>query len=98
MVSESDTEKTSLVAASDGDTEKTADSSELEHMQTVCAGYTQEDVETAYREQTELVQQFEYVMQCGGMTAADQKRYKKALIIRDGIAYILKTFGEETIC
>ena len=80
------------------DTLKTAAGSEPKHIQTFCAAYTQEEVETVYREQTELVQQFEYIMAEGNMTAADYKRYKKALIIRDGISYILSAFGEGSIC
>ena len=97
-VSESDTENTSLAAAPDEDTFKTAASREEEHVQTFHVEYTQEDIEEIYKEQTELVQQFENVMACGGMTAADQKRYKKALIIRDGISYMLKIFEKEGIC
>lgn len=57
-VSESDTENASLAAESDVDTLKTAAGSEPKHIQTFCAAYTQEEVETVYREQTELVQQF----------------------------------------
>ena len=98
MVSESDTEKTSLAAVPEGDMVKTAASSEPDHIQSFGSEYTQEDVETVYREQTEMVQQFEYIMADGNMTAADYKRYKKALIIRDGISYMLKTFGKEGIC
>ncbi|MEZ3491616.1 MAG: ParB N-terminal domain-containing protein [Lachnospiraceae bacterium] len=97
-VSESDTEDTSLAAVPDVDTLKTAASSESEHIQSFGAKYTQEDAETVYREQAELVQQFEYIMSEGNMTAADYKRYKKALIIRDGISYILSAFGEGSIC
>ena len=97
-VSESDTENTSLAAAPDEDTFKTAASREEEHVQTFHVEYTQEDIEEIYKEQTELVQQFENVMACGGMTAADQKRYKKALIIRDGISYMLKIFEKEGLC
>ena len=98
MVSESDTEKTSLAAVPEGDMVKTAASSEPDHIQSFGSEYTQEDVETVYREQTEMVQQFEYIMADGNMTAADYKRYKKALIIRDGISYMLKTFEKEGIC
>ena len=98
MVSESDTEKTSLAAVPEGDMVKAAASSEPDHIQSFGSEYTQEDVETVYREQTEMVQQFEYIMADGNMTAADYKRYKKALIIRDGISYMLKTFGKEGIC
>lgn len=98
MVSESDTEKTSLAAVPEGDMVKTAASSEPDHIQSFGSEYTQEDVETVYREQTEIVQQYEYIMADGNMTAADYKRYKKALIIRDGISYMLKTFGKEGIC
>ena len=98
MVSESDTEKTSLAAVPEGDMVKTAASSEPDHIQSFGSEYTQEDVETVYREQTEMIQQFEYIMADGNMTAADYKRYKKALIIRDGISYMLKTFGKEGIC
>ena len=98
MVSESDTEKTSLAAVPEGDMVKTAASSEPDHIQSFGSEYTQEDVETVYREQTEMVQQFEYIMADGNMTAADYKRYKKALIIRDGISYMLKAFGKEGIC
>ena len=36
-----------------------------------------------------------YIIAGGNMTAADRERYKKALIIRDGISCILKTFREE---
>ncbi len=97
-VSESDTANVHLAAASDVDMLKTAASSESEHIQSFGAEYTREDVETVYREQTELVQQFEYIMSEGNMTAAYYKRYKKALIIRDGISYILSKFGEGTIC
>ena len=97
-VSESDTANVHLAAASDVDMLKTAASSESEHLQSFGAEYTREDVETVYREQTELVQQFEYIMSEGNMTAAYYKRYKKALIIRDGISYILSKFGEGTIC
>ena len=98
MVSESDTEKTSLAAVPEGDMVKTAASSEPDHIQSFGSEYTQEDVETVYREQTEIVQQYEYIMADGNMTAADYKRYKKALIIRDGISYMLKTFEKEGIC
>ena len=97
-VSESDTVNAYLAAVPDVDTLKTAASSESEHIQSFCAEYTREDAETVYREQTELVQQFEYIMAEGNMTAADYKRYKKALIIRDGISYILSAFGEGSIC
>ena len=97
-MSESDTANVHLAAASDVDMLKTAASSESEHIQSFGAEYTREDVETVYREQTELVQQFEYIMSEGNMTAAYYKRYKKALIIRDGISYILSKFGEGTIC
>lgn len=98
MVSESDTEKTSLAAVPDGDMVKTAASRKTEHVQSFGLEYTQEDVETVYREQTEMVQQYEYIMADGNMTAADYKRYKKALIMRDGISYMLKTFRKEGIC
>ena len=97
-VSESDTVNAYLAAVPDVDTLTTAASSESEHIQSFCAEYTREDAETVYREQTELVQQFEYIMAEGNMTAADYKRYKKALIIRDGISYILSAFGEGSIC
>jgi len=96
-VSESDTENTSLAAVPDVDTLKTAASSDAEHIQAFGAEYTREDAETVYREQAELVQQFEYIMAEGNMTAAGYKRYKKALIIRDGISYILSAFGEGSI-
>ncbi len=98
MVSGSDTEKTSLAAVPEGDMVKTAASSEPDHIQSFGSEYTQEDVETVYREQTEIVQQYEYIMADGNMTAADYKRYKKALIMRDGISYMLKTFRKEGIC
>ncbi len=97
-VSESDTVNAYLAAVPDVDTLKTAASSDAEHIQAFGAEYTREDAETVYREQAELVQQFEYIMAEGNMTAADYKRYKKALIIRDGISYILSAFGEGSIC
>ncbi len=89
-VSESDTENASLVAVDDKDTLKTVARSAPE--------YTQEEVETVYREQTELLQRLDDIMADGNMTGTDYKRYKKALIIRDGISCILKRFGEGSIC
>lgn len=94
-VDEGDTQDCELAAVQDGDTTVI---NKTEAVQLYNIGYTQEDVRQIYDEQISIVQQFEYVMECGGLKDTESVLYKKAQIIRDGMTYLIKAFEEGTIC
>lgn len=69
--------------------EETDISGDTEKGQSYSISYTQEDVRNLYTDQIKIIQQFEYAMECGGMKDTEIGLYKKALMIRDGMEYLL---------
>lgn len=77
---------------------ETAASEKTEIMQQYSAGYTMEEVQKIYDKQVTRIRQIEWLEKSGNLSAADERQYKEAKIIRDGMTYILEAFKEGTIC
>lgn len=80
-----------------GDVE-TAASMETEPERAYNVGYTLEDVQEIYGEQEKIIKELERERKYDGLTAAEERLYKTARIVRDGLSYILEAFKEGTIC
>lgn len=78
--------------------ETAAASEKTETVQQYSVGYTMEEVQQIYDEQVTRIRQVEWLEKSGNLSAADERQYKKAKIIRDGMTYILEAFKEGTIC
>lgn len=85
-------------AAVDKENEGTAASGRAETVQPYSLGYTLEEARQVYDGQVERMRQIERIREYGGLSDGDERQYKEAKIIRDGVAYILEAFKEGAIC
>ena len=61
-------------------------------------GYTLEDVRKIYEEQIKRMQELKREKKFNNLTPMEEKQYKEARIIRDGMTYILEAFRDGSIC
>ncbi|MDE5697078.1 MAG: ParB/RepB/Spo0J family partition protein [Lachnospiraceae bacterium] len=78
--------------------EITAASKEMESAQAYSIGYTIEEVQKIYDEQAAGMRRIERIRKFGELSEEDERQYRKAKIIRDGMTYILEAFREGAIC